>query len=71
MLKIRSHNLGGRKFEEVGIRSGVAYTEDGVTGSSMGVDFRDLDDDGKPDIVLTALAGEVCSRTTRINRGSG
>jgi hypothetical protein len=63
------HNLGGRKFEEVGIRSGVAYTEDGVTGSSMGVDFRDLDDDGKPDIVLTALAGEVFS--VRMNAGRG
>jgi hypothetical protein len=63
------HNLGGRKFEEVGIRAGVAYTEDGVTASSMGVDFRDLNDDGKPDIVMTALAGEVFS--VRLNAGGG
>ncbi len=63
------HNLAGRGFEEIGIRAGVAYTEDGVTGSSMGVDFRDLDDDGKPDLVLTALAGEVFS--VRMNSGRG
>jgi hypothetical protein len=52
------HNDGGRAFSEVGVRAGVAYTEDGVTASSMGVDFRDLNDDGIPDVVLTALAGE-------------
>jgi hypothetical protein len=63
------HNLGGRGFEEIGIKAGIAYTEDGVTGSSMGVDFRDLDDDGRPDIVLTALAGEVFS--VRMNSGRG
>jgi hypothetical protein len=63
------HNLGGRGFEEIGIKAGIAYTEDGVTGSSMGVDFRDLDEDGKPDLVLTALAGEVFS--VRMNSGRG
>src|SRR5205807_8841965 len=63
------HNVGGRKFEETGIQAGVAYTEDGVAASSMGVDFRDLDDDGRPDLVLTALAGEVFS--VRMNSGRG
>jgi enediyne biosynthesis protein E4 len=63
------HNLGGRKFEEVGIQAGVAYTEDGVPASSMGVDFRDLNGDGRPDLVITALAGEVF--TVRLNAGGG
>ena len=63
------HNLAGRRFEEVGLNAGVAYTEDGVPASSMGVDFRDINNDGRPDLVLTALAGEVFS--VRLNAGGG
>ncbi|HET8550015.1 MAG TPA: CRTAC1 family protein [Bryobacteraceae bacterium] len=63
------HNLKGRRFEEIGVEAGVAYTEDGVPASTMGVDFRDLDDDGRPDLVFTALAEETFS--IRMNRGRG
>jgi hypothetical protein len=63
------HNMGGRTFTEVGVRAGVAYTEDGITASSMGVDFRDVNDDGRPDIIFTALAGETFS--LRLNAGRG
>ena len=52
-------NQGGRAFVEHGVESGVAYTEDGVPVSGMGADFRDLDEDGRPDIFLTALSGEA------------
>jgi hypothetical protein len=51
-------NVGGRAFVENGVEMGVAYTEDGVPVSGMGTDFRDLDQDGRPDIFLTALSGE-------------
>ena len=51
-------NQGGRAFVEHGVETGVAYTEDGVPVSGMGADFRDLDEDGRPDIFLTALSGE-------------
>jgi hypothetical protein len=51
-------NRGGRAFVEHGVESGVAYTEDGVPVSGMGADFRDLDEDGRPDIFLTALSGD-------------
>ena len=51
-------NLGGRTFAESGVEAGVAYTEDGVPVSGMGTDFRDLDEDGRPDVFLTALSGE-------------
>jgi enediyne biosynthesis protein E4 len=52
------HNEAGRTFLESGVETGVAYTEDGVPVSGMGNDFRDLDDDGRPDIVVTDLSGE-------------
>jgi hypothetical protein len=49
------HNLGGKKFEEVGVAAGVAYAPDGTTLSGMGSDFRDINNDGKPDIWYTAV----------------
>jgi hypothetical protein len=52
-------NVEGRRFTEIGIEAGVAYTEDGLPLSSMGVDFRDLNDDGRPDLIVTALGGET------------
>lgn len=52
-------NVAGRAFEEVGIESGVAYPADGLPVSGMGADFRDLNGDGRPDIVITALTGET------------
>jgi hypothetical protein len=52
-------NEGGRGFSEVGIETGAALTEDGVPFSGMGSEFRDFDDDGRPDIFVTALAGEA------------
>lgn len=52
-------NSAGGKFEEVAVEFGVALTEDGKAVSGMGTDFRDYDNDGLPDIILTALAGET------------
>ncbi len=53
------HNLKNGTFEEVGLLSGVALTDRGKPVSSMGTDFRDADNDGRPDIVFTALVGET------------
>ena len=52
-------NRQGKEFDEVGVEAGVAYTDDGIPVSSMGVDFRDYRNDGKPGIFITALGGET------------
>jgi enediyne biosynthesis protein E4 len=53
------HNKRDGTFEEVGLLAGVSVPASGRPVSSMGTDFRDYDNDGRPDIVLTALAGET------------
>lgn len=52
-------NNGHGAFEERAVESGVAYNDDGKAISSMGVDFRDFDNDGREDIVVTALSNET------------
>jgi len=51
-------NRGDGTFEEVALEAGLAFNEEGGTFSGMGVDFADYDNDGWPDIVVTALANE-------------
>jgi hypothetical protein len=53
------HNKGRGIFEEVSFETGVALPEQGNVISGMGVDFRDLNNDGRPDIVLVGLDKET------------
>jgi hypothetical protein len=53
------HNKGGGKFEEVAFEAGVALADNGQFISGMGVDFRDLNNDGYPDIAFVALDNET------------
>jgi hypothetical protein len=52
------HNMGN-KFDEVAFDAGVALTEDGSFISGMGLDFRDINNDGYPDIVFVALNNQT------------
>jgi enediyne biosynthesis protein E4 len=52
-------NRGDGTFEEVGLTAGVALPEHGRAIASMGADFRDYDNDGLPDIAVTALTGDT------------
>jgi len=61
------HNKGNGKFEEVAFEANVALRENAELISGMGVDFRDLDNDGYPDIAVVALDDE----TFPIFRNSG
>jgi enediyne biosynthesis protein E4 len=51
-------NQGDGSFVERGMEAGVGRNDDGRALSSMGVEFRDLNDDGRPDLFITALANE-------------
>jgi len=53
------HNKGHNRFEEVAFEMGVALPEHGNLISGMGCDFRDLNNDGYPDITLAALQNET------------
>jgi hypothetical protein len=53
------HNLGHGKFEEVGLVAGVALSDDGRPVASMGADFRDFDNDSRPDLIFTAMINDT------------
>jgi hypothetical protein len=63
------HNQGDGTFQEVGFHAGVAMNEDGRALSSMGVDFRDIDNDGRPDLFITALANETFPLFRNLGKG--
>ena len=63
-------NEGSGRFEEDGFEVNVALREDGTYISGMGVDFRDLDNDGYPDIILVALDGETFPVYKNTGKGS-
>lgn len=52
-------NRGDGSFSETALLSGVALLDHGKPVASMGADFRDYDNDGRPDLHVTALAGET------------
>ena len=52
-------NKGNGTFEERGLELGVAYNENAHTGSSMGSDARDFNNDGKVDLFYNNLMGQI------------
>ncbi len=52
-------NRGDGTFEDIAELSGTGYDENGRTFAGMGVDAKDYDNDGHPDIVITALSNET------------
>src|SRR5262249_46881256 len=47
------HNRGQGRFENVGVTSGIAYNAAGQAYAGMGIDWGDVDRDGRPDLVVT------------------
>jgi hypothetical protein len=63
-------NRGDGTFQEVALEAGVALTNNGAPIASMGVDFRDFNNDGLSDINVTALAGETFPLFRNMGKGS-
>ncbi len=53
------HNERNGTFTEVGILAGVAFNENGKSIAGMGTDFRDIDNDGRPDIFVVGMVADT------------
>jgi hypothetical protein len=54
-------NHEGKNFEEIGVEAAVAYSNDGVPRSGMGVDAADFDRDGREDLIVANIDTETAS----------
>ncbi len=52
-------NLGNGRFEEIAVKSGLAFSEDGKARAGMGVDAAELDPGGAPAIAVTNFDNEM------------
>jgi hypothetical protein len=48
-------------FEERGVASGIAFSEDGVARAGMGVDAADYDRSGHPSVIISNFANQMVS----------
>ncbi|MBY0505454.1 MAG: CRTAC1 family protein [Bryobacteraceae bacterium] len=51
-------NLGNGRFAEIALEAGVALRDDGHAIAGMGADLRDLDNDGRPDLVVSGILND-------------
>ena len=52
-------NNGDGTFTELGLQAGLALSEEGRARAGMGVDAADVDNSGKPSVVVTNFSGEM------------
>lgn len=53
------HNQRDGTFGEIGLEAGVALREDGAAIAGMGADFRDYDNDGLPDLIVSGMLNDT------------
>jgi hypothetical protein len=53
------HNLGGGKFEDIGLTAGVAFGQAGQTRGAMGADWADFHNDGTVGLAVANFANEM------------
>ena len=62
-------NMGEGNFKDVALMAGAALRENGKAVSSMGVAFQDYDNDGWPDLWVTALDWETFPLFRNLHQG--
>jgi hypothetical protein len=63
-------NMRDGRFEDVALRAGVAFGEDGKARAGMGVDAADYDNSGVPSLVVTNFDNEMLGLYRRDKNGS-
>lgn len=54
-------NRSGQKFEDIGSAAGIAYSDEGIARSGMGVDAADFDQDGRQDLIIANIDTQTAS----------
>lgn len=52
-------NLRNGRFEEVGVRAGLAFSDDGKARAGMGIDVGDFENSGYPGVAITNFDNEM------------
>lgn len=63
------HNQGDGTFKEIGVESGIALSERGVSRAGMGIDAADTQHNGAFDVLITNFAGEQLTLYRRDESG--
>ncbi len=63
------HNQGDGTFKEVGVESGIALSERGISRAGMGIDAADTQHNGAFDVLITNFAGEQLTLYRRDESG--
>jgi hypothetical protein len=63
-------NMRNGRFEDIALRAGVAFSEDGKARAGMGVDAGDYDNSGVPSLVVTNFDNEMLGLYRRDKNGS-
>ena len=66
--KLYRNNRNGT-FTELGLQAGLAFSEEGRARAGMGVDAADVDNSGKPSIVITNFSGEMLGLYKSVGEG--
>ena len=59
LLRNRSAPGGPIRFEDEGLRSGIATNMDGTSQATMGIAIGDVDGNGRPDVFTTNFSGDT------------